>query len=214
MITKEDILSSLSWRYACKKYDSTKKISAQDLAILKESLRLAPSSYGLQPWKFVIVENPELRKKLREASWGQPQVTDASHLIAVVAREKMEEADVDKLIQKNIQVRGTPLEALKGYRDMMIGDIVKGPRSGTSNFWTQRQAYIALGFVLQTAAHLRIDSTPMEGIDPAAYDKLLGLEGSGWKTVVAIALGYRANDDVTQNFKKVRYDEKDIFITK
>lgn len=212
--SREEIINTLNWRYACKKFDPTKKINAQDWSVLKEALRLAPSSYGLQPYKFIIVENTEIRKKLRESSWGQSQVTDASHYVVLVAKEKMEVADVEKFIQKNSSVRGLPSENLKGYHDMMVGDLVKGPRSQIINWWAQRQAYITMGFALETAALLRIDTTPLEGLDPAAYDKILNLDGTGYKTVAAIAFGYRAGDDGYQNAKKVRLDENEIFITK
>lgn len=213
-ISREDILNQLNWRYACKKYDPTKKISTQDWNLIKESLRLAPSSYGLQPYKFVVVENADLRKKLRENSWGQSQVTDSSHFVVLVTREKMEEADVSKLINKTASVRGMSPDTLKGYHDMMVGDVVKGPRAQVINWWAQRQAYIAMGFALETAALLKVDTTALEGLDPAAYDKLLGLEGTGYKTVAAIAFGYRAADDGYSQAKKVRFDESDLFITK
>lgn len=214
MISREEIISKLNWRYATKKYDASKKISSTDWNVLKEALRLSPSSYGLQPWKFFVIEKPELREQLKTASWGQTQVTDASHYVVLVYKEKMDEAHINKFIQKNATVRGVAADTMKGYADMMVGDLVKGPRSAIIEAWAQRQAYIAMGFLLETAALLDIDATPLEGIDPVAYDKLLDLTGSGWKTVAAVALGYRHAEDGLAKAKKVRFDENEVFVTK
>lgn len=167
---------ALDWRYATKRFDPSRKISAQDWDTLKQSLLKSPSSYGLQPWKFLVVETPALREKLRPASWGQSQITDASHLVVLLARDSVKEADVDNYLRRIIQVRGVTLESLQGYRDMMVNNLVKGLPPERALAWTQKQAYIAMGFLLETAALLHIDATPMEGFDPNAYDKLLDLE--------------------------------------
>ncbi len=205
-----EIKAALEWRYATKKFDATKKISDADWKTLADSLVMAPSSYGLQPWKFLVVENKEVREQLKAVSWNQTQVTDASHYVVLAVREKMEEADVLKYINRVAEVRGIPAESLAGYKDMMIGDVVKGPRSQTINFWAQKQAYIAMGFLLETAALLKVDACPMEGLDPAAYDKILKLEGTGYKSVATVALGYRHAEDGTQNYKKVRFAAENV----
>ena len=213
-VDNEVIHHQLNWRYACKKFDPTKKIREADWNILAESLRLSASSYGLQPWKFVIVQNPEIRKQLLPVSWGQTPVTDASHYVVLTYKEKMDEAHIDHFIHDVAQTRGIDPTTLKGYKDVMMGDLVTGPRSEIINWWAQRQVYIAMGTILTTAAMMNIDTLPMEGLDPIAYDKILGLEGSGYKTVAAVACGYRADDDKYQFAKKVRFSNKDVFITK
>ena len=203
------IKEALQWRYATKKFDATKKISTQDWQTLAQSLTLAPSSYGLQPWKFLVIENPELREKLKAVSWNQTQVTDASHLVVFLARDKVDVPFIQNYINRIAEVRGAPPEALDGFKNMMIENVAKAPEEYTRN-WTQRQTYIAMGFLLETAALLKVDATPMEGLDPKAYNKILGLEGSGWNTTVAVALGYRHAEDVSQNFKKVRFTDETL----
>ena len=211
MATYNDtILSSLNWRYACKKFDPSKKISASDWATLEESLRLSPSSYGLQPWQFLVVQNPEVRKQLKPVSWNQPQIESCSHLVIVAHLKTMSEDYVQKYVQRVAQARGLALENLNGYRDMMVGDLVKGPRSKIINFWAAHQAYIAMGTFMTTAALLKIDTCPMEGIQPEKYDEILNLKDSKYTTVAVLAAGYRAAEDATQNFKKVRFEKKDI----
>ena len=208
---REKILSSLNWRYAVKRFDSTKKISAEDWAVLEESLRLAPSSYGLQPWKFLLVENQALLAELRKVSWNQSQVTDSSHFIVFLYRKNVDEAWVKNFIASVAETRGVPLANLDGYRDIIIGDVVKGPRAQVAEPWAQRQTYIAMGMFMETAALLGIDTCPMEGLDPAAYDKILGLEGSGWATVAACPAGYRSPEDKLQFAKKVRFSRDKVF---
>jgi len=213
-IDNEIIHHQLNWRYACKKFDPTKKIRESDWNVLLESLRLSASSYGLQPWKFIVVQNPELRQKLLPLSWGQTPIVDASHLVVLTYKEKMDEAHIEKFIKQNAQVRGVDPTTLDGYKNMMIGDVVKGPRSEVINWWAQRQTYIAMGTLLTTAAMMEIDTLPMEGLNPVEYDKVLGLEGSGFKTIAAIACGYRAEDDKYQFAKKVRFDMNDVVTVK
>jgi nitroreductase len=168
----------------------------------------------LQPWKFIVVQSPELRQQLLPLSWGQTPVTEASHFVVLTYKEKMDEAHVDKFFQKMAQVRGIDPITLDGYKNMVIGDVIKGPRSEVINWWAQRQTYIAMGSLLTTAALMEIDTLPMEGLNPAGYDKALGLEGSGYKTVAAIACGYRADDDKYQFAKKVRFDLSDVVTIK
>lgn len=203
------IKEALDWRYAVKKFDATKKISAKDWETLQQSLHLAPSSYGIQPWKFLVIENPEIREKLKPVSWGQSQVTDASHFVVFLYKPEIDTAFVQKYLDRIVEVRRIPAEGLDGLKAMLIENLVKAPEE-KARIWSQRQAYIAMGFLLQTAAMLKIDSTPMEGFDPTAYDKILGLEGSGWKSVASVALGYRHPEDTFQNLKKVRFPEDTV----
>lgn len=202
---QQDILSALSWRYAAKQFDPTKKISVSDWDVLAASLVQAPSSYGLQPWKFLVVETPSIRQELRAVSWNQSQVTDASHFVVFLSREKVTSEDVREYIEDMAKTRGLAPEALKGFETMLMENIVNGKQVANILEWTQRQAYIAMGFLLETAALLRIDSVPMEGLDPAAYDRILKLEGTRWRTVAAVGLGYRHPEDKLQFAKKVRF---------
>lgn len=213
-VDNEIIHHQLNWRYACKKFDPTKKIRESDWNVLLESLRLSASSYGLQPWKFIVVQNPEIRQQLLPLSWGQTPVTDASHFLVLTYKEKMDEAHIEKFIQQTAQVRGQDAAALDGYKGMMVGDLVNGPRAQVISWWAQRQTYIAMGTLLTTAAMMEIDTLPMEGLNPVEYDKVLGLEGSGYKTVAAIACGYRAADDKYQFAQKVRFAMNDVVTVK
>jgi nitroreductase len=203
------LLDNLGWRYATKKFDATKKISSEDWRTLEQSLLLAPSSFGLQPWKFFVINDAALRQTLRPASWNQSQITDASHLVVFARRSEMTKADIERYIQRVIDVRGTPAEALLDYKNMMLG-FVSRLSAGETAEWAAKQCYIALGFFLATAAQLRVDACPMEGIDAAQYDTILGLKAQGYTTVVTAAAGYRAGDDWLANLKKVRFESSEV----
>jgi nitroreductase len=203
------IQESLQWRYACKKFDPLKKISDLDWSTLKDSLILTPSSYGLQLMRFLVVQDHATREKLKAVSWNQSQVTDCSHYVVFLARTSVTEEDISKFTQRLVDVRATSPESIEGYRQMMMNNLVNTPHPDPVN-WTKKQAYIAMGFLLETAALLKIDATPMEGLDPLAYDEILGLKDSGWTTAMTVALGYRALDDHYQHAKKVRFSESDL----
>lgn len=211
-LTPDTLLEALNWRYATKVFDPSRSIPEAEWKALEESLVLTPSSYGLQPYRFVVVEDPALREALRPVSWGQSQITDASKLMVFAAREDMTEADVDRLIQRTVQVRGVAAEALEGYRGMMLGDLVNGPRRAWAHHWAARQAYLAFGQVMANAALLGIDACPLEGIDPARYDALLGLEGRGYRTVAACAFGYRSSEDRYGQMAKVRFTADELIL--
>ena len=204
------LLNALQWRYATKIFDATKIIPADVWSALEKTLVLTPTSFGLQPYQFLIVQDAAKRATLLPQSWGQKQVVDCSHFVVFTARTEMTAADVAKLIARISQVRGIPAEALNFYRDMMLGDIVNGPRGKVAHEWAARQCYIALGNLMTAAALLGVDTCPMEGLVPAEYDKILGLGGSGYKTVVACALGYRAEGDKYASLAKVRYEAADL----
>ena len=209
-ISIDTLLAQLKWRYATKKFDPTRKIPAATWASLEQALVLSPSSYGLQPYRFIVVINPKLREALKPLAWGHPQVTDASHFVVFARKITMSEADVTKFVNLTTDSRGMPRGSLQGYYDMMVGDLVKGPRSAWVNEWAARQTYIALGNLLTAAALLGIDACPMEGLDPAKYDGVLGLPAKGYSTVCACALGYRAADDKYATAKKVRYPAEEL----
>jgi nitroreductase len=204
------LLNALAWRYATKFFDPAKKIPAEMWAALEKTLVLTPTSYGLQPYQFLVVHDAAKRAALLPHSWGQRQVVDCSHFVVFLARTEMKEADVDKLIQRTVAVRRLPAGALNAYRGMMLSDVVHGPRGKIAHEWAARQCYIALGNLMTAAAVLGVDACPMEGLVPSEYDQILKLNGSGYATVVACALGYRAASDKFASLAKVRYEVADL----
>jgi nitroreductase len=200
-----ELLAQLRWRYATKRFDATRTIPADTWSALEQALLLAPSSFGLQPWKFLVVATPALRQQLRAASWGQSQVTDASHYVVFTGLRTTTEADVDRFLQCQSQVRGTPLDSMAGYRKVLVDFLAKGWASKDLAAWNARQGYIALGQFMTAAAMIGVDTCPMEGIDMAAYDRILGLDGSRYTTLCACAVGYRAADDKYATAPKVRF---------
>ena len=205
-------LESQNWRYATKKFDSSKKISNSDLDILKEAIRLTSSSYGLQPYKILIVENPETRVKLQPASWGQTQIIDASHLIVFANFTKIDTDDIDAFFKNICETRNIPLVPLLGYKEFMT-NAISNKSADEVNIWNQKQTYLALGNLLNAAADLKIDACPMEGFDAKQYNEILGLDKLNLNAALVATIGYRSNEDATQNFKKVRKSNKDLFIT-
>lgn len=205
-----NVIERLSWRYAVKKFDPSRKIPADQWAALEKAAMLAPSSYGLQPWRFIVVSDPTLRAKLRAASWNQPQITDASHLVVFCRRSTMSRADVERYIARIAEVRMIPPASLDGFKSMMLGSI-ESPAPGMDlGVWNSRQVYIALGFFLSAAAMMGIDACPMEGFEPAKYDEILGLTAQGYSSTVLATAGYRAVDDDYAKQAKVRFAEGDV----
>jgi len=203
-----DLIKSLNWRYATKVFDPEKKVSDVDLNTLLEALRLTPSSFGLQFWKFLVVTNPQIREKLVEQSWNQRQVADSSHLIVFCRPAQVTHADVDRYIQNIADTRQTTLESLEGYSKMMKG-FLDALKPEQKQAWMEKQIYIALGVLHTACALLQIDSCPMEGFVSGAYDEILGLPAKGLKSVVVCPIGYRSANDKAANLKKVRYPIKD-----
>jgi nitroreductase len=207
---KETVLEQLNWRYAVKKFDSSKQVSDEDWQTLERTLILAPSSYGLQPYKFVVVTDEEMKEKLKAACYGQPQITDSSHLVIFMARKELGDEIVEEYIERLIEVRGTPRESLEDYINMMKGTMTVLRDNNMEISWSQRQAYIALGFLLETAAVLGIDACPMEGFEPDKVDEILGLEG--YTASVLCTLGYRSDEDWLAGLKKVRLTEEKLIV--
>ncbi|MES2574376.1 MAG: NAD(P)H-dependent oxidoreductase [Bacteroidota bacterium] len=201
-----------NWRYATKKFDSTKKISTEDFNILKEAIRLSSSSYGLQPYKVLIIESPELRAKIQPVAWGQTQIVDASHLLIFANRTTINETEVDAFFDNISQTREIPLEALAGYQGFMKGKINE-LSADEQNTWNSKQTYLALGNLLNAAAELKIDVTPMEGFSPEAVNEILGLDALGLNASLIATVGYRSEEDATQHQKKVRKSNEELFIT-
>ncbi len=212
-ITTTDLLAQLNWRYATKQFDPAKPIAPETWTALEDALVLTPSSYGLQPWKFLIVTSAELKAQLKPFSWNQSQVTDCSHYVVFAIQKNMTAAHVDRFIARTAQVRGGTVEAMAGYRNLIVADLVDGARSFSINQWATRQAYIALGNFMTSAALLGVDACPMEGIEPVNYDRVLGLSAKGLTTVVACAAGYRAEADKYATLAKVRFLKSEVLET-
>jgi nitroreductase len=211
-IDRNQLVGQLKWRYATKQFDSQRKISADEWAALEEALVLTPSSFGLQPWKFVVVTDPAIRERLVPASHGQRQVADASHLVVFAIKRDLCERDIDSHLDRISEVRGVPREALGQYREMMVGSLIKRLGESERNAWATKQVYIALGNFLTSAALLGIDACPMEGVDPAKYDEILGLKKHGLSTVVVAPAGYRAATDKSSQAKKVRFTRDQVLV--
>lgn len=209
-ISPDALIQQLEWRYATKQFDATRKIEPETWKTLEEALVLTPSSYGLQPYKFIVVTDPGLRAKLRPASWGQSQIEDASHLVVFAIKKAMGEQHISHFVDRVAEVRGVIKESLEGYKGYMMGDLVNGPRAATIDQWAARQAYIALGNFMTSAAILEVDTCPLEGLDPTAYDSILGLEAEGYATVCACAAGYRSAEDKYATLPKVRLPESEL----
>lgn len=211
-LTPETLTAALNWRYAAKHFDTARPIADADWKALEEALRLSASSYGLQPWKFIVVKDPALRQKLAPAAYNQPQVTEASRLVVIARRKGVDAAYVDHYLADIAATRGLPVEALKGFRDMLMNTAVALPPDRAEN-WLARQPYIALGTFLTAAALMGIDACPMEGFDAAAFDKILGLEGGEYASVAMVAAGYRSPADDTQHYKKARFSRDEVIQT-
>jgi nitroreductase len=207
-----NFIKDANWRYATKKFDATKKVSDEDFNTLKEAIRLSASSYGLQPYKVFIIENPELRAKIQPVAWGQSQIVDASHLIVFANITNFGDAEIDASLALTAETRGLSSDALKGYGDFMKSKISTLPEE-TRNVWTAKQTYLALGNLLNAAAELRIDVTPMEGFEPEKVNEILGLNKQGLNATLLATVGYRHEDDATQHYIKVRKSNEELFIT-
>jgi nitroreductase len=206
-----DFITNQNWRYATKKFDATKKISTEDLETLKEAIQLSTSSYGLQPYKVFIIENPELRAKIQPFAWGQSQIVDASQLLVFANITNFGETEIDQYIANMADTRGISVESVKGYADFMKMKITALPEE-QRNTWTSKQTYLALGNLMNAAAELKIDVTPMEGFEPENVNEVLGLTELGLNASLLATIGYRHEEDATQHYKKVRKPKNELFI--
>lgn len=211
-MSNNDILDALQWRYAVKEYDTEKKISPAQFERLCETLRLTPSSFGLQPYTFIVVDNAALRAQLRTAGYGQPQITDASHLVVFTIPKVIDNAFIDRFIQLTAKVRGTSIESLSDYTGMIKGTI-NAMTAEARKEWATRQAYIALGILLAAAAMEGIDASPMEGFEPARFDEILGLSQLGLESKVIAALGFRKEGDHSASLPKIRLPKEQLFVS-
>jgi nitroreductase len=206
---RDAVLDRLKWRYAAKAYDKSRKVSPEDLEILEEAMLLAPSGFGIQPYKVFIIEDPETREKLKPAAYNQPPITDASHVLVFAYKKTVTDADVDSFVQRIADVRGQSRESLEGLETAVKSAMRTSVERGQIEAWSSRQPYIALGFLLQTAALLGIDATPMEGFDPEKVNEVLGL--TDHSAVVIAAIGYRDHEnDWLAKLPKVRKPKSEL----
>lgn len=209
-ISPETLVARLNWRYATKKFNSGDRIPADIWQALEQSLVLSPSSFGLQPWKFIVVTDPATKAALVPHSWGQSQPADCSHFVVFTVKTGLNEAHVDRFLDSQVAIRGGSREALVGYRKVIVASLAGAAEKGRLDTWQTHQLYIALGQFMASAAMLGVDTCPMEGIVPEQYDQVLGLAGTGYKTVVACAAGYRAPEDKYAAAKKVRFPVAEV----
>lgn len=209
-IPTAQLASALDWRYAVKQFDPARRVPDDLWLALEHALVQAPSSFGLQPWRFIVVTDPAVKARLRDVSWKQSQVTDCSHHVVFAVRRGVDEAYVDRFLARQVEVRGGSVEGLAGYRKILMDFLQRLTQSGQLDAWATKQIYIALGQFMASAALLGVDTCPMEGIDPAAYDEILGLRGTEFATVVSCAAGYRAAADKYAGAKKVRFPAEEI----
>jgi len=205
------IVEDLKWRYATKEFDNSKKLSSEQLENVFESLRLSTSSFGLQTWKFVVVETPSLREQLLEHSWKQKQVVDASHLIVLCIPTDFGKDHIAKYVESTAQIRGVGLDTLDGYQKMMEGFVSKKDEKSLE-IWMTNQVYIALGHLLTACAAMRIDACPMEGFISKEYDRILALGEKKLKSVLVCPIGFRNEADKYASAKKVRFPKEELFI--
>tara|TARA_B100001093_G_scaffold169774_1_gene162505 strand:+ start:8035 stop:8664 length:630 start_codon:yes stop_codon:yes gene_type:complete len=205
-----DILDYYNWRYATKKFNPKKNLAESDLELIKEAIRLAPSSYGLQLFKVIIVKDEDLKSKLKSASYNQSQILDASHLFVFCNYTKVFEQDIDLYIDTKSKIQKQPINELQGYGEFLKNNLLNKNTTETS-IWTTNQVYIALAHLMTACATLQIDSCPIEGFDIKKYNEILELDERHMNAAVVAPVGYRSNSDNSQNDKKVRKSSGVLF---
>lgn len=204
------LINSLKWRYATKKYDTSARLTEEEIAQIKEATQLSASSYGLQPYKIIELKDSSLKETLKPLTWGQGQVTDAAEFWVFCNKVEVTDEDVDTFTALRAKTTGLELEALAGYATFVKGKMKEKSADEMQN-WTARQTYIALGNALAAAAELQIDATPMEGFESEKYAETLGLAEDGYNACVLLALGKRHEEDTTQHAAKTRKFLDDLF---
>lgn len=202
----------MNWRYATKKFNPEMKISSEDFDTICESLRLVPSSYGLQPVKYIVVNDKSMREKLLPLAYNQPQITAASHLIVICSYRNISPNMVGEHLSLMSETRNIPLEDLSKFGENMDASFAKLSAEELCE-WTAKQAYISLGHIMHTCANLRIDATPMEGFNKTAFDEALNLASKNLQSVLLLAVGYRSSEDNLARLAKVRKSTEDLFET-
>ncbi|HAQ52857.1 MAG TPA: NAD(P)H-dependent oxidoreductase [Flavobacteriaceae bacterium] len=206
-----NILDALEWRYAVKKFDDKASLTEQQILEVKKVFNLSASSYGLQPYKMIVVQNPELKEKLVPASFGQQQISQSAAILVFAVRTDFGMDYIDQFFKDMSTKRQIPLENLEGYKNFMKGSFANKSEDEISS-WATKQVYLTMGHMLASLAALQIDACPMEGLDPQAYDKILDLDAKHLKTIIAMPIGVRAPDDASATALKVRKDLSDIII--
>ena len=206
------LLEYLKWRYATKKFDHNIEVSPEEIDVIKQSIQLAATSYGLQLFKVIDVKNKSIREKLLPASWNQKQVIEASHLFVFCNYIDVEDINIDAYMKLKAEIQSLKIEDLKGYAGF-IKDTLSAISQEKKQVWMAKQTYIALANAMTACAALKIDSTPMEGFSPKSYSDILNLESKGLQASLVLAIGYRSEEDKTQYSKKVRKPIKDLFET-
>ncbi len=207
-----NIIDSLKWRYATKKFDNERILPQEKIDILIEAFNLTATSYGLQPLKLVVIKNKELQNELTQHSWNQKQVADASHLLVFCIEKNIGEEYIKKYFDHVKVTRNTPEEVLKPFKEQLVSSFESKPEEEISN-WATKQAYLAMGNLLTVCAIEKIDACPMEGFIPEKYNEVLQLDKKGLSSVLVLPIGYRAEDDMFSEFKKVRRPIGDTIIT-
>lgn len=204
-----EIINSLNWRYATKKFDSSKKLSKKELDELLEVLRLTPSSYGLQPWEFLVINNKEIREKIQKAAWDQPQVTEASNLIVLCVKTNIDSHYIQKYIQFLEKENSLKEGTLKSMEDMLLNAITSQSPEKVID-WSKKQVYIALGNILTSCAINKIDACPMEGFNSEEVDKILNLKSKHLASVILYPVGHRSKEDKYASKKKIRFPKNEL----
>jgi len=204
----KEIIDALHFRYAVQTFDPSKKISPENLHTILESAQLAPSSIGLEAWKFLVVENPELRAQLQVAAYEQSKVTSASHLVVLTYRTDHQNIVLERL-ERTAKTQNESIENLGGLKAMADGGIARTVADGSYESWMKAQTYIPLGMMMETASLLKIDNAAMEGFDADKVNEILGLKDKNLKVATMLALGYRGEDSVAKR-PKTRRDFADV----
>lgn len=202
---RKEILDAMNWRYAAQVFDQSKKVEEEDINTILESARLSPSPFGIEPWKFLVIKNPELRAKVGK----QPKMTEASHLILITYRTDVTENITKERVERTAKIQNQKIEDLDGLKNAIESTIEKKNSEGNLESWIRSQSYIPLGIMIQTASLLGIDNGPMEGFDPMHVDEVLGLKEKNLKSLTMLALGYRGEDPAALR-PKVRREFKDV----
>lgn len=198
-----NVIEHLKWRYATKKFDSSKKLSEKKVNLLKEAFNLTPTSYGLQPIKLLVISNKKIQEKIREHSFNQRQVADASHLLIICAKNNITEKDINAYFDLEIEIRKTAPEIVNKFRQQLI-NILQNKTTEERKSMATKQAYIALGNLITVCALEKIDTCPMEGFNALEVDKLLNLPSQNLSSVLLLPVGYRAEGDFMSKLQKVR----------
>ena len=204
-----NIIESLEWRYAAKKFDDKKTLTKEQIHTLKTAFNLTATSYGLQPVQMVILKNKSIQQQLVAHSWNQQQVAQASHVLIICIQDNINEEDIEKYFTLVKSTRNTPDEILNPFKDYLKTDISNKSESQLTQ-WMKNQAYIVLGNLLTVAAIEKIDSCPMEGFNPEKYDEILELKNHNLKSALVLPVGFRADDDYMKDLKKVRKNITDV----